>query len=108
MTSITLAITDATGELTMLSVPANGQNLMEVARARGVPGIIGDCGGGCACATCHVHVSPDWFEKVGPPNDVEADMLDMAEDLVPTSRLSCQIHLTPDLDGLAVTVASAG
>lgn len=104
--TITVSIIDSTGETATIAAPVD-HTLMEVARAHGVPGIIGDCGGGCACATCHVYVAPEWFEKVGPPDEIEADMLDMAEGTRETSRLCCQIRLTPELDGLAVTVAAA-
>src|SRR5579862_136793 len=82
----------------------NGWTLMEILRDGGLD-VTADCGGACACATCHVYIAPEWFEKVGAPSDVETDMLDMATAVEPTSRLSCQITLTPELDGLAVTVA---
>jgi 2Fe-2S ferredoxin len=83
-----------------------GRSLMEVARENGVPGILADCGGGCACATCHVYVDEDWQEAVGGPNEIEFEMLDMVSDLhKENSRLSCQIKLSPELDGLRVTVA---
>jgi 2Fe-2S ferredoxin len=83
-----------------------GKTLMEVGRSAGVDGILGTCGGGCSCATCHVYVDPAWLEVVGPPDDVEADLLDMYSDtLRDNSRLSCQIQIRPELDGLRVTVA---
>jgi 2Fe-2S ferredoxin len=79
---------------------------MEVARSHGVKGILADCGGACACATCHVYVDPEWLDAVGPPDDIEAEMLDMVSDVQrDNSRLSCQIKLKPELDGLKVTVA---
>ncbi len=79
---------------------------MEVGRTAGVDGVIGTCGGACSCATCHVYVDPGWFDRVGAPDDVEASVLDMySQALQPYSRLSCQIKLRPDLDGLRVTVA---
>ena len=81
------------------------QSLMEAARNNGVKGILADCGGGCACATCHVYVDPQWQSLVGPPDSVEAGVLDMLEALKENSRLSCQIKLRPELDGLRVTVA---
>jgi ferredoxin, 2Fe-2S len=85
---------------------AVGQSLMEVARANGVEGILGDCGGACACATCHVYVDPKWESVVGRPDDIEASMLDMAADVQKSnSRLCCQIKVRPELDGLRVTVA---
>ncbi|HTZ70873.1 MAG TPA: 2Fe-2S iron-sulfur cluster-binding protein [Acetobacteraceae bacterium] len=85
---------------------AVGQSLMEVGRAKGVEGILADCGGGCACATCHVYVDAAWWDRVGPPDAIENEMLDMVDDIRrDTSRLSCQIKLREDLDGLLVTVA---
>ena len=85
---------------------APSQSLMQVGRANDVAGILADCGGGCSCATCHVYVDQAWMERVGAPNDIENEMLDMVSDLrKPNSRLSCQIDLRPELDGLVVTVA---
>ncbi|MEL6872185.1 MAG: 2Fe-2S iron-sulfur cluster-binding protein, partial [Pseudomonadota bacterium] len=63
-----------------------------------------ECGGACACATCHVYVGDEWAEKVGKPSDMEEDMLDFAFDVRETSRLSCQIKVTDELDGLVVHV----
>ena len=77
-----------------------------MARAHGVPGIAADCGGACACATCHVHVDPEWIDRVGRASGVEADMLELASELADTSRLSCQIDLRPELNGLRVSVLS--
>ena len=83
-----------------------GESLMELARANGVDGILGDCGGGCACATCHVYVDPQWVDVVGKPDDIEEMTLDMVSDIhKPNSRLCCQIHLKPELDGLRLNVA---
>jgi ferredoxin, 2Fe-2S len=79
-----------------------GTTVMENAIRNGVPGIVAECGGACACATCHVHVDEAWKEKVGPPSPMEEDMLDFAFDVKPTSRLSCQIKVTDELDGLVV------
>jgi ferredoxin, 2Fe-2S len=70
--------------------------------ATACPGIVAECGGACSCATCHVHVDEAWSEKVGPPSPMEEDMLDFAFDVRPTSRLSCQIKVTDELDGLIV------
>ena len=80
----------------------DGLSVMEVAINNGVPGIDADCGGMCACATCHVYVDPAWIEKLPPKSDMEETMLDFAQDIEPTSRLSCQIKVTPELDGLVV------
>ncbi len=82
-----------------------GINLMEAATQRGVPGIIGECGGSMSCATCHVVVDPAWAERAGTPSAFEDDMLDITEaDRQPTSRLSCQIRMTAALDGILVSV----
>jgi 2Fe-2S ferredoxin len=83
-----------------------GESLMELARANGVEGILGDCGGGCACATCHVYVDEPWMEVVGKPDDIEDMTLDMVSDVhKANSRLCCQIRLTPEMDGLRMHVA---
>ena len=80
----------------------NGLSVMEGAIRNNVPGIDADCGGACACATCHVHVTEEWKEAVGAPAPMEEDMLDFASDVRPNSRLSCQIRVKPELDGLVV------
>jgi 2Fe-2S ferredoxin len=82
----------------------NGSTVMETAIKSGVPGIEAECGGACACATCHVYVDEAWAEKTGAPEPMEEDMLDFAYDVRPTSRLSCQIRVSDELDGLTVTV----
>ncbi len=82
----------------------NGSTVMENAVRNSIPGIEAECGGACACATCHVYVDDAWSEKVGPPQAMEEDMLDFAFDVRPTSRLSCQIKVSDDLDGLVVHV----
>lgn len=79
-----------------------GWSVMEGAVKNLVPGIDADCGGACACATCHVYVDPAWVSKLPPRSDMEETMLDFAQDLRPNSRLSCQIKVTGDLDGLVV------
>ena len=79
-----------------------GSTVMETAIRNGVPGIEAECGGACACATCHVYVDEAWAEAVGRPGPMEEDMLDFAYDVRPTSRLSCQIKIRDDLDGLVV------
>jgi 2Fe-2S ferredoxin len=81
---------------------AVGRTVMEGAVSHLVPGIDGDCGGACACATCHVHVAPEWQPKLTPPSELERDMLTFAQGLDANSRLSCQITVTPELDGLTV------
>ena len=80
-----------------------GSTVMETALREGVPGIEAECGGACACATCHVYVDPDWMEVVGKPEQMEEDMLDFAFEVRPNSRLSCQIKGTAALNGLVVT-----
>ena len=82
----------------------DGSTVMEAAIKNGVPGIEAECGGACACATCHVYVDNNWSSKTGEPEPMEEDMLDFAYDVRPTSRLSCQIRVSEELDGLIVTV----
>ena len=84
----------------------NGLTVMEGAVQNDVPGIDADCGGGMACATCHVYVKEDWFNKLPKKEDGEEDMLDMAFEPKPNSRLSCQIIVSDDLDGLEVSIPS--
>ena len=80
-----------------------GSTVMESAIRNSVPEIVAECGGACACATCHVYVGDEWTEIVGKPSQMEEDMLDFAYEVKPTSRLSCQIKVRGDLDGLTVT-----
>jgi len=79
-----------------------GMTLMEGAVNNSVPGIDGDCGGACACSTCHVYVDDAWVEKLKAKEDTETDMLDFAFQPNEKSRLGCQIPVTPELDGLVV------
>lgn len=79
-----------------------GQSVMEGAVKNNIPGIDADCGGACACATCHVYVDAEWADKTGKASVMEESMLDFANDLQPTSRLSCQIIVSDALDGLIV------
>jgi ferredoxin, 2Fe-2S len=81
----------------------NGMSVMETAIKHNVPGIDADCGGACACATCHVYVDAAFADKVGKPSAMEQSMLDFAENVKENSRLSCQIKIREDLDGLKVT-----
>lgn len=81
-----------------------GMTVMEAAVKNMVPGIEAECGGACACATCHVYVEPDWRAPTGEPEEMEEDMLDFAFDVRESSRLSCQIKVTDALDGLVVRV----
>ena len=80
----------------------NGSTVMENAIKNGVPGIEAECGGACACATCHVYVDEAWTEIVGGPSPMEEDMLDFGFEVKPNSRLSCQIKVSDQLDGLIV------
>ncbi len=79
-----------------------GSTVMETALRNGVGSIVAECGGGCTCATCLVHVDDAWSAIVGPPTEEEEEMLDSAFEVKPTSRLSCQIKVTEALDGLIV------
>lgn len=80
----------------------NGLSVMEGAVRNNIPGIDADCGGACACATCHVYVDEAWAAKTGTASAMEESMLDFAEEVKPTSRLSCQIRVSDELDGLVV------
>ena len=83
---------------------ANGSTVMENAVRNSVPGIEAECGGACACATCHVYVDDAFAAQAGRPDPMEEDMLDFAYDVRPTSRLSCQIKMSDALDGLTVHI----
>jgi len=82
----------------------DGWSAMEILRDAGLP-VAAECGGACACATCHVYVEEGWFAKLLPRSDAETDMLDMALAVEPNSRLSCQIVCGPELDGIKLTIA---
>jgi 2Fe-2S ferredoxin len=106
MSAITVTFVQADGVEKKIADAEPGESLMELAKANGVEGILGDCGGGCACATCHVYVDPQWLDVVGPADEIEAMTLDMVSDIHKSnSRLCCQIQVRPELDGLRVTVA---
>lgn len=83
-----------------------GSTVMETALKNDIGGIVAECGGGCTCATCLVHVDQKWFPVVGPPSEEENQMLDTAFEVTETSRLSCQIKVTEALDGLVVRTPS--
>ena len=85
----------------------NGMSVMEGAVKNLIPGIDADCGGACACATCHVYVDPDWQPKTGEASSMELSMLDFANDVEPNSRLSCQIKISDALDGLIVRLPAS-
>jgi 2Fe-2S ferredoxin len=99
MTKITYIEHDGTEHA--VDVP-DGLSVMEGAVRYTVPGIDGDCGGACACATCHVYIDDAWKDRVTPMNELERDMLDFAFDVNENSRLSCQIKISPALEGLVV------
>jgi len=82
---------------------STGDSVMEAATSNDIPGIDADCGGACACATCHVYVDQNWLAVTGSPGDLEAEMLEVAEDVKDNSRLACQMNITEEMDGLVVT-----
>ena len=94
---------DSTGNKKTINVE-NGLSIMEGAIQNNIPGIDADCGGGMACATCHVYVKEEWFNKLPKKEDGEEDMLDMAFEPKKNSRLSCQLMLSDQLDGLVVNL----
>ena len=93
---------DHTGKKNTIDVPSGG-SLMEAADRNQIPGILADCGGAMACATCHVYVNDEWMDKLPKAEDAENDMIDMAYNPKKNSRLSCQIIVSDELDGLIVT-----
>ena len=102
MPSLTIVTRDGTER----TVEARaGWSVMENIRDNGIDEVLALCGGCCSCATCHVHVDPDWFAAVGPPKADEDDLLDTSDHKVETSRLSCQILFGAELDGLRVRIA---
>ncbi len=84
---------------------ASGHTVMEGAIDNGVPGILAECGGACACATCHAYIDDKWLARLKPMDDMEDAMLDTAVERRPNSRLTCQIEITAELEGLEVFVA---
>jgi len=95
---------EQTGEAHAVDVPV-GNSLMEGGRNAGIAGIVAECGGACSCSTCHVYVHPDWVDRLPPKESMEEDMLDFAPAMDPDrSRLSCQIRISEELDGLVVNV----
>ena len=81
-----------------------GLSVMDGAKRFTIPGIDGDCGGACACATCHVYVEPSWLDRLAPMDELEHDMLDFAYDVQANSRLGCQIKIDAALDGLVIKI----
>jgi 2Fe-2S ferredoxin len=82
----------------------SGDSVMETAIDNDIQGIIAECGGACSCATCHVYVDAEWLAKLPPPEPIEDGMLDCVLDRRPNSRLSCQIRVRDELDGITITV----
>lgn len=85
----------------------DGQSVMKVAVQNGVPGIEADCGGACACATCHVYVDPAWSAAAGTPGEEEKEMLTYTVEPQETSRLSCQIKVSAALDGIVIRIPAS-
>lgn len=81
-----------------------GQSVMEAATGNLIPGIVGECGGSCSCATCHVYLDEAWYDRLTPPDEMEAGMLEGAIEPGPLSRLCCQIKVTEALDGLVARI----
>jgi 2Fe-2S ferredoxin len=100
----TLYVTTREGETVELQGQP-GLSVMEVIRDGGIDELLALCGGCCSCATCHVHVDPEFADKVARMSEDENDLLDSSDDRTESSRLSCQIPFTDDLDGLRVTIA---
>ena len=98
-----IVFTEPGGGRREINAPS-GITLMEAARQHGVQGVVAQCGGACACATCHVYIDPSWLAKLEPREEMEEAMLEIAWEPRDNSRLSCQIHITADLEGLPVTV----
>ena len=88
-----------------ISVEGKSGSVMQLALNNNIKGIDGDCGGVCSCATCHVYVSPDYFDKIGAPDEIEKDMLEFDDSTTAHSRLSCQLPINEVLDGVVLKVA---
>ncbi|WP_291961909.1 2Fe-2S iron-sulfur cluster-binding protein [Maribacter sp.] len=89
-----------------IQLEANSGSLMELAVKHKVAGIDGDCGGVCSCATCHVHVAPEFYHKLDTPTEIESDMLEFDDNVTEYSRLCCQIPISAAVDGITVSVAN--
>ena len=101
MPKITFVIADGSRRTV---VARSGDSVMQAAIKNSVPGIDADCGGACACATCHVYVDEPWLAHLPPIGEMELAMLDFAQTVLPTSRLSCQLPVTDEVDGLVVSM----
>ena len=103
--SITFIAPDGTSSVVTAN---NGDSIMQVAVVNNIDGIIGECGGSMMCATCHCYVGDDWTGKVGGPGSGEAELLECAaSEVKPSSRLACQIKVSPELDGLVIHLPEA-
>lgn len=102
---IKVIVTDRTGRAQIIEV-AEGLSLMEAIRDAGFDHLLALCGGCCSCATCHVHVDPAFASRIPMMSDEENDLLESSDHRDATSRLACQIGLTGDLDGIAVSIAA--
>lgn len=99
-------ITFITSDNETIIAEATSGTVMELAKENNISGIDGDCGGVCSCATCHVHVAEADFEKVGAPEEIEADMLELEDNYNERSRLCCQIDVSDAIDGVTLHVAN--
>ncbi|MEM9830452.1 MAG: 2Fe-2S iron-sulfur cluster-binding protein [Bacteroidota bacterium] len=98
-------ITFITQDDETITLEADSGSVMELATENNIKGIDGDCGGVCSCATCHVHVEPSFFDKVGEASEIEKDMLELDDNVTEYSRLVCQIEISQELDGVVLHVA---
>lgn len=98
---IEITFVEASGKERTVTAPAAG-DLMHAGRNADIVGMLGECGGTCGCGTCHVYIEQHWLDRLPPPADDEADMLSLSDNLLPESRLACQIMLRAELDGLRV------
>lgn len=106
MDTASITYVEADGERTIVAARI-GQTLMEAATKGGVRGIAADCGGNCSCGTCRIHPAPEWQDRLGPVSEIEAEMLEFADDSHPGARLSCRIEVTQELDGLIVALPAS-
>lgn len=99
-------VTFITRDNETITTEGNSGSIMELAVKNNVKGIDGDCGGVCSCATCHVHVKPEFWDAVGEPGDLEKDMLEFDDNVSEYSRLGCQIPVSDSIDGIILNVAN--
>lgn len=104
MVMVKVTFVSHTGQRKEINTPAtcSTTSLMEIAVENDIDGIDGDCGGACACSTCHVYVEKKYQENLLPMSDIEDDMLDFVQERKPTSRLACQLKITKDFDGIEI------